>query len=214
MSTKNNNKRKKIIKVANWEEAEKYVVEKKREGWNVRDILKLKFLIGNEIIGLNPSRVSEIDKKYGLSSHVDFKQGGNYNQTEALKKIFKMLWKKTPYENILIEFGDPKLVNNAVEAYNKLAGYEPVPKKTMDALRAELSVAGNCSTYEGLLEAASKSGYSHYLRKTHMYKCAYCGEPEIMGKNEFSFMQSSLPKNNFAHLDCLKKNGESIGRFL
>ena len=212
--TKNNVKekhKKKIIDVKSWEEADAIVLRLLNEGYNYRDIVKIKFRLGNEVRGNNLKKIFEISKKRSMNSYVDVNKK-YYNQTDVLKKIFKLLKERTPIEDILIKYGDPKLVSTALEEYKKNAGYELVPKRIIDNLRTELSIAGNCNTYDGLLKAATKARYSHYLRIEHPYMCKYCGEPELMGENEFKRVQYFFPRDNWGHDNCLIRNGDQLGR--
>lgn len=207
MITKNNDKRKKIIKVENWEEAQGIVFQKIQEGENFRDIAKIKFRINDNIRGINISQISEIYKKLRIDAYSDNNQTNNPNQPEVLKSIFKKLKKRTPIEDLLIEYGDPKLVNYAVEEFKKVAGYEQVPKRIMDGIRSELSLTKEDSTYDEILFEVSEAVYAKNERKGQKWQCDECEKFFLVGEDEMKLLHLQLRKHEWCCNECLKKYG-------
>lgn len=207
MITKNNDKRKKIIKVENWEEAQGIVFQKIQEGENFRDIAKIKFSINDNIRGINISQISEIYKKLRIDAYSDNNQTNNPNRLEVLKSIFKKLKKKIPIEDLLIEYGDPKLVNFAVEEFKKVAGYEQVPKRIMDGIRSELSLTKEDSTYDDILFEVSEAVYAKNERKGQKWQCDECEKFFLVGEDEMKLLHLQLRKHEWCCDECLKKYG-------
>lgn len=207
MITKNNDKRKKIIKVENWEEAEGIIFQKIQEGENFRDIAKIKFRINDNIRGINISQISEIYKKLRIDAYSDNNQTNNPNRLEVLKSIFKKLKKKIPIEDLLIEYGDPKLVNFAVEEFKKVAGYEQVPKRIMDGIRSELSLTKEDSTYDDILFEVSEAVYAKNERKGQKWQCDECEKFFLVGEDEMKLLHLQLRKHKWCCNECLKKYG-------
>jgi len=206
----------KVIQVKTLEEAKKIIYEMVVEGINYREISKTKFRINNKIRKFSISQISSFKKEIeDKASATNAKSKSNLDKNSQIVQIFRDLKKKVPIVDIVIKTGfDIEVIKETVKAYEEFERYLLVRKEVIEFLFAELSSVFPCKNDEDLMAAASSAADAFYLLHSHPYTCGYCGKPEIPGKNELKWLQKQLSHSKWGHLECLKKNGDSINQFL
>jgi len=199
-------KKKQIIDVNNWEEAEEIIWQKIQAGENFRDISKLKFRIGDKIEGVNVSKIYNVKKKH--ASKATLNSGYNQNKDHEMIKVFKLLKKGISPSDIVIETGDTDLVNRGLEMYVKFNNLEMIPKKTKNLLFSEASTISPCKTYDDLFAVLEWGTEAILTVKKLAFICKGCGRKFKLGEDEIEFLQKSYEENDWTCNGCLAKQAQ------
>lgn len=209
MTKKDSNKdrKKKIIDVANWGEAEEIIWQKLQAAENFRDILKLKFRINGIIEGVNVSKIYNVKKKHESieSSPNSYAQ----NKDLAMVKLFKFFKKGGSPSDAVIKLGlSPDFVSRGWDMYVKLNNFETIPKKTKNLLFLEASTISPCKTYDNLFAVLEQGTEAILTVERLAYICKGCGRRFKLDEDEIGFFQKCYKENDWTCNGCLAKQAQ------
>jgi len=189
-----------IQKVDSMEEVEQIVYSQIKNGKNYREILKMKFLVNDKIIGLNVSKINEIKDKFeGKSS----KQ--NRDPDKAL--VFKYFKQGMKPSDVIIKTDlNYEYVKKSYEEFLEFEKTSLVPEYWLDNLE-------NFADYVTESDGKNKLGHIHYAfsvaksshleLEKHIFVCVGCRKVVPIRDNALKAAAIYLSKD-WGHSECLK----------
>jgi len=192
----------KIINVLNENDARHLVKTLKMKGYNDRDILKIKIMIGDEKFPLNIAKIEEIYKESEQKS----KEKVQYTEAD----YFQLFQKNYTPNDVVSRFGCSfddvdKAFNNFQKYSDKILVSSRDYKIMFSHLRKIISYV---ETFEGanlIIEAAVDS---HIMHQQYKYSCNVCGETKVMDSDELPDILQFLKDVQYGHDDCHNKPKE------
>lgn len=184
------------IKVASMQEAREMVQEMANQRINNREIVKTKFLIDGEIMGLNPKIVKEWKKD--SESKVDSK-----NQDPDIVTVFKLFKKGVSPTDVIIRTGlSFEFVSKAHEEFLQFEKRTIVPQWFEEYMYDLAYEIKDCSNLSEVYYSLKKAVKSHIELQKHVYPCLVCGKPVPLDGIALKAAIRFLILDKWQHMGC------------
>lgn len=182
--------------VKNLDEMKRMVHDMSQKNFNIKDIVKKKFCINGQIIGLNPTKVKKINSEIEQldlpkkePSHVEllklFKDG--VSRTNAVIKT------KCTFEE----------VNKAYQQFVEFENKTEVPKWFIDGIFLQVQrIHRNTTKYENVFNTLREAVDESIKFRSFTYSCKRCGLPMMILGPEWPDIKRFLISEGWRHDVC------------
>ena len=184
--------------VKNLDEMKRIVYDMSQKNLNIKDIVKKKFCINGQIIGLNPAKIRQIKE--------EFENTENSKKEPNHVKLFKLFQKDYTPTAALIETGCT--YEEVRETHQQFLSFEDkidVPRDFMEKMyELAIDTAGDAEVSKDVtvifyLSEAVKDVLKY---RKFTFPCGYCDLPITISDSTWPSAREFLIKNGWHHVEC------------
>ncbi|MCH7648769.1 MAG: hypothetical protein IIA83_09200 [Thaumarchaeota archaeon] len=184
--------------VKNLDEMKRIVYDMSQKNLNIKDIVKKKFCINGQIIGLNPAKIRQIKE--------EFENPENSKKEPNHVKLFKLFQKDYTPTAALIETGCT--YEEVRETHQQFLSFEDkidMPRDFMEKMyELAIDTAGDAevSKDDTVIFYLSEAVKDALKYREFTYPCKYCGLPITISDSTWPSAREFLIKNGWHHVEC------------
>lgn len=184
--------------VKNLDEMKRIVYDMSQKNLNIKDIVKKKFCINGQIIGLNPAKIRQIKE--------EFENPENSKKEPNHVKLFKLFQKDYTPTAALIETGCT--YEEVRETHQQFLSFEDkidVPRDFMEKMyELAIDTAGDAevSKDDTVIFYLSEAVKDVLKYRKFTFPCGYCDLPITISDSTWPSAREFLIKNGWHHVEC------------